>query len=173
MRLGKEPKRVAEYILNLAQADGKVLTPMQVLKLVYIAHGWLLGLDGRPLVNEPVEAWRYGPVIRSLYHQYKCYGSNPIDEFPTEKPNAFDAEEESTIGQVWKGYGNRTGISLSSLTHQPGTPWDITVKQSGLGAVISNDLIEDYYHRLTVKPEREPAVSLEAQKEAVAIEHRI
>ena len=121
---------------------------MQVLKLVYIAHGWNLGLNAQPLVNEDIEAWQYGPVIPSLYHKYKQYGSNPIQDFPAEIADDFNAKEKIIIDQVWKGYGNRTGISLSSLTHQPGTPWDITVKQSGLGAVISNDLIEDYYHRL-------------------------
>jgi uncharacterized phage-associated protein len=149
MKLGNSPKHVAEYFLYLADAEKRTLTPMQVLKLVYIAHGWQLGFYGRPLVNESVEAWQYGPVIPSLYHRYKCYGSNPIEECPAEKPNGFTPQEEgNTIEQVWKGYGQRSGISLSSLTHEPGTPWDITVKQSGLGAVISNDLIEDYYRRL-------------------------
>jgi len=121
---------------------------MQILKLVYIAHGWQLGLYGRPLVNESIEAWQYGPVIPSLYHRFKRYGSNFIDECPTGKPSVFDKEEQNTIEQVWRGYGNRSGISLSSLTHVSGSPWDITIQQSGRGAVISNDLIEDYYHRL-------------------------
>jgi uncharacterized phage-associated protein len=121
---------------------------MQILKLVYIAHGWQLGLHGRPLVNEPVEAWQYGPVIPSLYHDYKKYGSRPIESIPETKPATFDDEEKNVIEQVWKGYGKRSGVSLSSLTHEPGTPWSITVEQSGLGAEISNDLIEDYYGRL-------------------------
>jgi uncharacterized phage-associated protein len=148
MKLGNLPKHVAEYMLKLAQEDRSPLTPMQVLKLVYIAHGWQLGLHGRPLVCEPIEAWQYGPVIPSLYHKYKRYGSNFIQEFPSESPTCFDSEEQNIIRQVWQGYGRRSGISLSSLTHEPGTPWAITVQQSVLGAVISNDLIEDHYRRL-------------------------
>ncbi len=50
--------------------------------------------------------------------------------------------------RIYKGYGNRSGISLSSLTHEAGSPWDVTVKQSGTGSVISNDLIEDFYRQL-------------------------
>jgi uncharacterized phage-associated protein len=149
MRYGNSPKRVAEYMLYVANEQKRPLTPMQVLKLVYIAHGWLLGLYGRPLVNESVEAWQYGPVIPSLYHDYKRYGSSPIDSIPSVKPTSdFDDAEMSVMNQVWKGYGYRSGVSLSSLTHEPGTPWSITVQQSGLGAEISNDLIEDYYKRL-------------------------
>ena len=94
MRLGKVPKQVAEYFLNLARADDKTLSPMQVLKLVYIAHGWNLGLNAQPLVNEDIEAWQYGPVIPSLYHKYKQYGSNPIQDFPAEIADDFNAKEK-------------------------------------------------------------------------------
>ena len=66
-------------------------------------------------------------------------------------PEGFDASEISTMEQVFAGYGKRSGVSLSSLTHEPGSPWDVTVKQSGIGSVISNDLIEDYYQRLAAK----------------------
>lgn len=147
MNFGSVPVRVAEYILKLAKDHNSPLTPMQVLKLVYISHGWQLGLYGRPLVNESIEAWQYGPVIPSVYHRFKKFGSRFIDEFPASLPSGFDHSETSTMDQVFDGYGKRSGISLSSLTHEPGTPWSITVEQSGIGAIISNDLIEDYYRR--------------------------
>lgn len=151
MKLGNVPTKVAEYILKLAQDKENPLTPMQVLKLVYISHGWHLGLCGRPLVNESIEAWQYGPVIPSVYHRYKRFGSRFIDDAPSELPTGFDESEASTINQVFKGYGKRSGISLSSLTHEPGSPWSITVEQSGIGSVISNDLIEDFYRRKAAK----------------------
>ncbi len=151
MKYGNSPRHVADYFLYLSNRDRKPLTPMQLHKLVYIAHGWQLGLYGRPLVNESIEAWKYGPVISSLYQQYKRYGSQVIEDGPTEKPTGFDADEESTIEQVWDGYGARTGVSLSSLTHEPGTPWSTTIVQSGPGSIISNDLIEDYYHRRSLR----------------------
>ena len=151
MKLGNPPKRVAEYILQLAQQQDNPLTPMQVLKLVYISHGWQLGLYGRPLVDEAIEAWPYGPVIPSVYHRYKRFGSRFIDDIPTIQTDVFDKSEVSTITQVLKGYGRRSGISLSSITHEAGSPWSVTVKQAGVGAVISNDLIEDFYRRLASK----------------------
>ena len=147
MNFGHPSTRVAEYILKLSQEHNNPLTPMQLLKLVYISHGWQLGLYGRPLVDEPVEAWQYGPVVPSVYHRYKRFGSSFIRLIPDEFPSGFEPSEVSTMTQVFKGYGGRSGISLSSLTHEPGTPWSSTVVQSGIGAVISNDLIEDYYRR--------------------------
>ena len=43
---------VADYILT----NGKSFTPMQIMKLVYIAHGWSLGLRQKPLIRERIEA---------------------------------------------------------------------------------------------------------------------
>ena len=148
MLLGHNPKLVAQYMLKRADDERNPLTPMQVLKLVYIAHGWNLGVNGRPLENESVEAWQYGPVIPSLYHAYKHYRASFISDPVVDTSASFDAAERSIMDQVWRGYGRRTGISLSSLTHEPGTPWSLTVRDSGIGAVISNDLIEDYYRRM-------------------------
>ncbi|HTF66488.1 MAG TPA: type II toxin-antitoxin system antitoxin SocA domain-containing protein [Edaphobacter sp.] len=148
MRYGNTPFLVAEYFLFLADNERRPLSPMQILKLVYIAHGWMLGLHNRPLVNEPIEAWQYGPVIRSLYQRYKKYGSRPVDDGPAQRPSGFEDDERRTMEQVWSGYGQWSAVSLSALTHETGSPWDITVKESGMGSVIPNDLIEDHYRRL-------------------------
>ena len=60
-------RAVANEFIHLAKADGRSLTPLQLIKLTYIAHGWMLTLYGRPLIVDEVEAWKYGPVIPDLY----------------------------------------------------------------------------------------------------------
>ena len=52
------PKAIlaSSRLLHLGNQSGAGLTPMQVLKLVYISHGWMLGLHQRPLFEEDVEA---------------------------------------------------------------------------------------------------------------------
>ena len=142
----REPRLAAEQILWLRR--GTETTPMHVLKLVYISHGWTLGLYGRSLINEPAEAWRYGPVVPSVYHRYKSFRGDPITTEPVDRSDAFDEEQRDVIEQVHEVYGDFTALQLSALTHKPGTPWDVTYREYGAGVIIPNELIRDYYKRL-------------------------
>ncbi len=145
-----DARAVANALINLSKKAGNLLTPMQILKLVYLCHGWMLGLYSKPLITQPVKAWRYGPVIEDVYHSLKVYRADEVDKSIVLGDVAcdFDQREQRLIDEVYKAYSDWSGIELSNLTHQPGSPWSVTVDAHGLDAVISNDLIEDYYKRL-------------------------
>ena len=136
---------VAEHIRWLRNQAGEITTPMHVLKLVYIAHGWVLGWLGCPLVKEPVLAWEYGPVIPELYHTYKVFGKQHIGFYVETKEPLIIPEQLGIVTAVERGYRALSALQLSAKTHEPGSPWDITVKKQGLNCVISNDLIERHY----------------------------
>ena len=140
-----DPSYVSERLLHGASAMGRVLTPMQVLKLVYISHGWMLGLLDQPLVAEAIEAWRYGPVVRSIYRRYRKYRGSPIADQGAPHDGRLHPQQRDLIDQVLNGYGQYSGIELSRLTHQPDTPWAIAW-QSGM-SIIPNELIRDHYRR--------------------------
>jgi uncharacterized phage-associated protein len=59
--------QVADAILKIAKEQGKPLTPLKLMKLVYIAHGWHMAIENQDLFNNRIEAWKYGPVIPDLY----------------------------------------------------------------------------------------------------------
>ena len=136
---------VAQQILWIANQRGKQLTPMQLLKLVYISHGWMLGLYNRPLFEDEIEAWRYGPVVRSVYSKYKRFGASPISDDVQDQGCSFDEYALNVMEQVVEVYGDYNGLMLSSLCHQPGSPWEITIKETGENSIIQNDLIEYHY----------------------------
>jgi uncharacterized phage-associated protein len=141
---------VADYILNKAKSNNDTVTPMQLLKLVYLCHGWMLGLYGRQLVSDEVEAWQYGPVIRSLYEKVRQFKSNAVEGPLSQKTEVvFDAAERSIMDQIYTHYGQYSGPSLSRLTHKEGSPWHKTWTLEGKNSIISNDIIEDYYRNLS------------------------
>jgi uncharacterized phage-associated protein len=137
---------VANCFLDLAERDGEVLTPMKIQKLVYIAQGWHLGLYGKPLISEEVEAWQYGPVFPELYHEFKLYGGRAIVR-PSDMGvglSSIKAKTRRFLKTVWKVYRQYTAVQLSNLTHKAGTPW----YQTEFRRVIEERLIQNYYARL-------------------------
>lgn len=139
---------VANRFLELAWGQGSALTPVQLLKLVYIAHGWMLGLYGRPLIKEEVEAWQYGPVVPELYNAIRRYRSQPVDGLIEAGDAKLDDQEASIVDQVYKIYGQKSGPALSRLTHRHGGPWHLVYTPGSFGDVIPNDVIEDHYATL-------------------------
>ncbi|WP_217568806.1 Panacea domain-containing protein [Mesorhizobium sp. GbtcB19] len=142
-----DSKVVANRFLARARERGDAITPMQLLKLVYIAHGWMLGLYGRPLIRDDVQAWQYGPVVPRLYNAIRQFRSQPVVG-PLPCPDEdLDPQENSIIDQVYDIYGPLSGPELSRMTHAANTPWQLTYRPNQFGLVISNDVIEDHYRR--------------------------
>lgn len=140
---------IANRFLELAKEAGVYVSPMKIIKLVYIAHGWMLGIHSSLLIKETVEAWRYGPVIPELYQATKKYLRSTITK-PLKCADGGDlsTEEEDIIKQTFNVYGRKSALDLSYLTHMEGTPWMDISGGEGSGEVIPNDLIDDYYKQL-------------------------
>jgi uncharacterized phage-associated protein len=113
-----------------------------------------------------VQAWKYGPVIPSVYRAFKKYGldeitENAIDVTPQGRPyvpsiRRDDLEASDLLNEVWNVYKPYTGVQLSNLTHLKNTPWDRTWKQVGgrKSVEIPDQTIRDFYQQLRVSPEQ-------------------
>ncbi|TBN16334.1 Panacea domain-containing protein [Hyunsoonleella pacifica] len=156
------PITIANYFIYKAIDLGEQITPMKVLKLVYISHGWHLALRKRPLITEQTEAWKYGPVIESVYKAFKDFGKGDIDtlRFFTLKDKMEFSELLSNdsdvkfLEKIWSTYKSYSGIQLSSLTHMRNTPWYTIWHEKGgsltNGAIIPNSLIRSHYEEKAV-----------------------
>lgn len=139
---------VADHILMKASQQDLEITPLQLMKLVYISHGWMLGLYGQPLFSDSVKAWKYGPGIPELYRKIKKYRASPITDKLSDSNEKFSEEESDIIGQVVEIYGEFSGIELSAMTHEEGTPWYDTWREGGKFSNIPDSLIEEHFKML-------------------------
>lgn len=152
---------VARKFLDVAEGNDPLLTPLKLMKLVYISHGWHLAIIDSPLVSEEVEAWPNGPVFRELYIATEKYGRNRVKAIP-ETPSEVGFLKRGMIGElnenvqtiisaISKEYKENTGGELSAFTHLSGTPWyDTCEKYGGTddAPTISNGLIKKYYSKM-------------------------
>lgn len=120
---------------------------MQLIKLSYMAHGFSLAIKSRALLDEAVEAWRYGPVIPSLYRKLKSFGNGGVDRkisrfFASE---SLASEDADLIDAVYAKYGRLTGGQLSFLTHKSGTPWHDAYRPDEYGIELDDAIIRRHY----------------------------
>lgn len=155
----KKVSAVANEFLN----KSKEISVLKLVKLCYIAQGFSLAVLDRPIFNDDrIEAWRYGPVVPSIYHEFKHFKKGSITEkskflalnsnfdFIEETPELTDENDKKIVEIVWNMYGKFSPGELVDLTHKNGTPWDLTYRPNS-NNVIPNELIKEYYKILVSK----------------------
>jgi uncharacterized phage-associated protein len=122
------PQQVAAYFIEAAAKDNACLENLKLQKLVVLAHGWCLGLTDKPLLNEPPQAWMYGPIVASLYKDYKQYGNEYLTKRHRIAGPPRSNEVRNLLQSVWTTYGKFTALQLSAICHGPETPWARCIK---------------------------------------------
>ena len=152
-----DPIQVANAVIGIAKKDGRTISPLHLQKLIYYAHGWSLAIFDEALINEELEAWKYGPVIPRVYHEFKYFGSAAIDRPATcidvagnEITPTVPEDDKLTwqlLEKVWEVYKGYRAIELSQISHAPGSPWQTAWNSRfGMSSVtISNESIKDYF----------------------------
>lgn len=141
---------VAKEILQLAKNENQTVAPMKLLKLTYIAHGYYLAFNSEALINNTVEAWKYGPVISELYEATKRFGRMPVDLdlIDVYSNQELNGDDKHFISLVWNSYKKYNDLQLSTMTHKEGTPWFETYEDNVYHKPISNKSIQDYYIKM-------------------------
>lgn len=154
---------VANYFLELAKEEGLQFTQLGLMKRVYIAHGFSLAIHDVSLLDprfDKVEAWRYGPVIPSVYHSFKQYKASPITEKtfvmewdavaqePTfHTPELHDDNAKEIVKMVLKRYKGMNDSEMVSLTHHAGSPWAVCYI-AGRNKEIPDEVTKLYYSKI-------------------------
>jgi uncharacterized phage-associated protein len=110
------------------------MSPLKVQKLLYFLNGWYLVQTSKPLIGDRFQAWAYGPVVESLYHELKTWGSDAVNGFISEFDPETRAEKSYKISssdlifwrlldRVLEKYGKFSALELSTLSHEDGSPW--------------------------------------------------
>lgn len=148
-----DPRAIANEFLKLK--EGQPINQMWLQKLVYMAHGWNLAINGAPLVSGRIEAWDGGPVLRPIWDHMRDFGRNADGGlFGVSKDKPYEAEltadEKAVIQHVWKRYGSYSGRQLSDMTHQEGTPWSNAYFGRGRNARLLDDDIRQHFTDLAL-----------------------
>lgn len=165
---------IAGYFIDKSNREGAPLSVLQVIKLVYISHGWCLALNGSPLILDKIEAWKYGPVMPSLHRFFEEQGlkkDTPVHTIPSEEANCIKPIHRELLNKVYAKYKHFSGDDLTELLHHVDTPWfrvwndgngkDQRIEDEDTQAYYSRQITRDSFDLLSEYP------SIESEEEAI------
>lgn len=146
---------VARYILSKIKC-----THLKLEKLVYLCFAEYLCKYDKKLYKDAIYAYKYGPIVDSVYEKYKGSGYKEIEQYdididttgikemPSKSRILFaedGIEKIRSIDETLEKYGNLTANQLVDLTHKKLTPWDIAGRGKEQYIVIKNETIKKYH----------------------------
>ena len=125
------PVSVSNTVLKRAKAEGIDISPMKLQKILYfLASEYYKETGGKPLFPELFQAWKFGPVLYSVYSEFKNNGSSPISNYGKDSSGkSYVVRMETSpnfaacFDRVWKASKYRTAAQLSRITHSENSAW--------------------------------------------------
>lgn len=121
------------------------VTNLKLQKLLYFAQAASLSLKNTPIFSDKIEAWKFGPVIPSVYNELRSNGSNPIKEISASGELTLEAKE--ILEDVWNIYGKYAAHELVSITHSH-LPWKevyFSTPEGRRHSEITQESMKSYY----------------------------
>ena len=147
------PLDVAGFFLKASEENG--VTHLKLNKLVYLAHGWYWGNREEPLITngEDPEAWRYGPVYKSIFNMFGRFRAEIIPAYMhrgvSDEPVEFGEDKTEFLELVWNTYKNVSPWTLVKALHEEGSPWYIVWRlengKNSYGKPVPDYLTKAYY----------------------------
>jgi len=144
-------RQVADYFLSKVDEEvGDNLSNLKLQKLLYYAQGFHLAVHGRPLFDDEIAAWRYGPVVPGVYHEFEHHRAGALPPPSADfDPEAIPADSQEILDEVFTVYGQFSALRLMEMTREE-PPWADTP----LGRSIPAEVMTSYFKTLVVDGQR-------------------
>jgi len=130
----------SEYVDKGGVAEG--LTNLKLQKLLYFAQAASLSLKDKPLFEEKIEAWEFGPVVPDVYRALKTFENKPVEI--TAATQGLSPEVVSLLEDVWNIYGKFAAYELVNITHNH-LPWKKAYNSAETDNEIKKEDLKAYY----------------------------
>lgn len=151
---------IAKYILS-----EKKCTHLELEKLVYMCYADYLCATQKKLFKDKIYAFRYGPVIESVFEEYK--GMKEIEEgviddkhlekdyskMPARSRILFAEDGITKIAYIDSTLKKCSGLSaaeLVNITHVEDGPWDSIEKDIPYAEISDRIILEKHYREVAL-----------------------
>lgn len=98
--------------------DNKIwLTNLKLQKLLYFAWIKYFEKTGKPLFDDEFEAWKYGPVVPSVYYDFWQYAGSTI-VFAKTPSSIVDSETKEFLLSMLREHKDCDAYELITASHE-------------------------------------------------------
>lgn len=151
---------IAKEVINYSNRNDYPISNLKLQKVLYFIQAIFLNEYNRACFSDPIEAWALGPVVPSVYRQYKIFGANYIPETVFNKNNfagiftsvAHEPYERicnddvEVIHNIVDDLSSYSATELVDITHSQ-SPW-IEAYVPRFNNIISNESIQEYFNTI-------------------------
>lgn len=149
---------IARYVINYCNNNNKHISNLKLQKILYFIQAGFYMNKGSECFEEEIEAWKYGPVIPEVYHEFKQYGSTSIPYISeyldfsegifnckkvTYDDDIIDDSDKVLINQLIDECNKYTASQLVDITHKQ-DPW-LESYEDGMNNVIDKLSLQKYF----------------------------
>jgi uncharacterized phage-associated protein len=135
---------VARYFIRRGEVSSQNdISHLKLQKLLYLAQLESVKSMGEVLFDEDIEAWDYGPIVKSVHDEFKGSGTEPIY---LGKPQVnLPQSTEELLRQVWDKWAVLSAFRLIDIVHSH-KAWLDSFKrgrlEGGIGVISRQELEE-------------------------------
>ncbi|WP_338635773.1 Panacea domain-containing protein [Spirobacillus cienkowskii] len=152
-----DPIQLSKWIIhNLPETNCGLneLTHLKLQKLSYYCYGICIANNIDPHFEQFIfEAWKHGPVCRSIYNEFKVFSNKNILKSSINKPSIpFAKEIEQLLLKVLYLYGSLTPWKIRQQSHLE-EPWKFAFESNNI--IIDENKIKNTFINKFFNPKKE------------------
>lgn len=132
---------VANYIIQYAITNKLSLSHLKLQKVLYFVQAQFLVNKNKPCFSEQIKAFPFGPVLESVYNDYKFFGSNNINVIKHKSYQIIEYNDQKLIDEIIEQCNNYSNIKLLHIIYMQ-TPFKNAFKYK---TAISNEDLLNFF----------------------------
>lgn len=148
-------KLANDEVIDLNPKTGEKITEgitnLKLQKLLYFAQAAHLALYDQPIFKEEIQAWKFGPVVPTIYKKFSEYENTTL---PIKEGACTDTELHAFLEEIWKLFGKYSASELVHLSHSH-SPYRDTYIEGKKNIIIDPEKMRIFYKDLFTLKEDE------------------
>lgn len=136
---------ITKAIMKIANDSGDLITNLKMQKLLYYAQAWyMVNNNGELLFEEPIEAWKFGPVVPVAFEKLKKNRNKAIEMQVSENDiKDLNKNQIIYIKEFCENFLKYSATELVAMTHNE-LPWK-EAWDKGEKSIISTATMYNFY----------------------------